>query len=130
MTISIDLECPEDDCDGMLVYRPEGNWGPWYGCAMWVETGCKGAHGCHADGTPLGVPANTATKQARMRAHKAFDALWKREEGGTMRRKDAYAWLQKAMGLSADETHIGRFNEEQCAQVCTLVKEKGGTDGR
>lgn len=59
----------------------------------------------------MGIPANKATKKARIRAHAAFDSLWK---GGPFSRAQAYSWMQVVMGMTPDDAHIGRFTEEQC----------------
>lgn len=76
---------------------------------------CDAYVGCHpGTATALGRLANKPTRKARQAAHAAFDPLWK--EGG-MSRRQAYAWLQKALSLSEDECHIGMFSIEQCERV-------------
>lgn len=100
----------------MLVLK-KSKYGHFYGCETWHCTACPGAHGAHADGTPLGIPASKATREARMRAHAAFDRLWKGPKA-RMRRHAAYAWLQEAMGMTADAAHIGRFTIAECDEVC------------
>jgi ssDNA-binding Zn-finger/Zn-ribbon topoisomerase 1 len=97
-------------------------YGKFYGCTRYPE--CKGTHGAHPDGRPLGTPADRETKDARIEAHQAFDTLWKRPHG-KMQRQEAYLWLQKRMGLSADECHIGRFTKEQCEQVIDIIRDSG-----
>jgi hypothetical protein len=69
----------------------------------------------------LGIPADKATKKARMRAHAAFDGLWK---GGPYNRAQAYSWLQRAMEMTPDEAHIGRFTEEQCDLLVERVNRE------
>lgn len=93
-------------------------FGLFYGCTQFPA--CKAAHGAHKDGRPLGVPANKATKDARIAAHEAFDQIWKNKH---MKRKAAYAWMQTAMSLPADEAHIGRFTIEQCEQLKAAVQK-------
>jgi ssDNA-binding Zn-finger/Zn-ribbon topoisomerase 1 len=100
-----------------MVLR-KSRFGQFYGCTRFPE--CKGTHGAHPDGKPLGIPADSRTKQARIRAHAAFDELWK---DGRMRRPDAYRWMQQAMGLDVDGAHIGKFTIEQCDQLVTLVQQ-------
>lgn len=112
-----ELLCPE--CGARMVLKPS-RYGQFYGCVRWRETGCPGSHGCHPNGTPLGVPADRKTKDARIEAHAAFDTLWK--EGG-MRRKEAYRWMQQALDLDDDEAHIGNFTAEQCALLIQMVQE-------
>lgn len=48
-----------------------------------------------------------------MRAHTAFDRLWK--GGGD--RSAAYAWLAGALGISKNECHIGMFDVDMCKRV-------------
>ena len=91
----------------------------FFGCSRWPE--CNGIHGAHPDGTPLGIPANAVTKAARIRAHDAFDRLWK-DETSPLTRKQAYAWMQAAMGLTKEQAHIGNFDLIQCDTLIERVK--------
>jgi len=111
-----DLRCPEPGCDGKLTLK-ESKYGLFYGCGNWRRTGCRGSHGAHDDGAPLGKPADGETKRARMQAHSVFDQLWKGPTK-TLSRKQAYAWMQRAMNLSAAKAHIGMFTIEQCEELC------------
>ena len=112
------LECPE--CGAPMALRPsrfkEG--GVYYACTV---EGCSGAHGAHPDGTPLGKPADQATKKMRIAAHAEFDKLWQR---GGMSRTKAYAWMQKALGLSKDEAHIANFDSDTCTRLIKAVWAK------
>lgn len=115
-----DLDCPEPECGGKLVLK-QSRYGPFYGCTEWIKTRCPGAHGAHEDGKPLGIPAPKAVKQARMKAHASFDRLWK-ERPPRMSRGGAYVWMQRAMNMTPDEAHIGRFDVEQCERLCRHVE--------
>lgn len=108
------LACP--DCGSEMRLR-QSRYGTFYGCIRYPD--CKAAHGAHADGRPLGIPANKETKEWRIKAHAAFDQLWKT---GGMKRKAAYRWMRDAMELSADEAHIGRFDIAACRKLITLVE--------
>ena len=110
-----DLTCPE--CGARLLLKPS-RFGLFYGCEQWRMTGCQGAHGAHPDGSPLGTPADGKTKQARIQAHTAFDQLY---QSGRMKRADAYRWLRHAMGLTAEQAHIGKFTIEQCERLVTKI---------
>jgi ssDNA-binding Zn-finger/Zn-ribbon topoisomerase 1 len=113
-----DLKCGE--CGSLMSLRKSPKYkNPFYGCTEYPQ--CKGSHGAHPDGRPLGIPANKATKQARINAHIAFDHMWKTKK---MRRYDAYAWLSQSMRLPMEEAHIGRFTVEQCEQLIALVRKK------
>ncbi len=83
-----------------------------YRCAKYPECHCT--HLALHDGTPVGTVGDEVTRRARQDAHRALDALWK---GGPMTRRQAYAWLQAALGLDRTQTHIGRFNVEECQRV-------------
>jgi hypothetical protein len=120
MTIVTNLVCP--DCGGTLVHTTRGRFGPWYSCERWPD--CRGAHGAHPDGSPLGTPANAALRAARIRAHAAFDPLWvpgsNKKRG--RRRRAAYERLRAHMGLSKTDGHISKFSIEQCEQVIAYAR--------
>jgi len=54
-----------------------------------------------------------------MRAHEAFDPIWK---SGRMKRKEAYSWLSSALCIDVNDCHIGMFNEEACEQVVRVCE--------
>jgi len=109
-----DLVCAE--CGAKMVLR-ESKYGPFYGCTQYPQ--CKGAHGAHPDGKPKGKPGTAATKKARIEAHALFDRIWK--EKLVKNRGAAYKWMQKALGLSKSQAHIGEFSTEQCRQLMKAV---------
>ena len=110
-----DLKCGE--CGAQMVLRKSKKYKtPFYGCSRFPE--CRGAHGAHPDGRPKGVPADRKTNEARARAHAIFDRIWTQQR---MTRHQAYAWMSRAMGLSADAAHIGNFTLEQCGRLIELV---------
>jgi len=65
------------------------------------------------------TPADYQTRQARVRAHNAFDALWK---SGTLTRHNAYTKLAAYLKLPKRKVHIGRFNQQQCNQAIDFSK--------
>jgi len=120
------LNCPE--CGAGMTLRStskfkhaNGDDRLFYGCSRWPA--CKGTHGAHPSGAPLGTPATGDTKKARITAHAAFDRLWK-PLGARLTRDEAYLWMQSKMGLRSDEAHIGGFNAEQCAQLIQHVEKE------
>lgn len=120
--VRTDLRCP--DCGSLLAYLATvPGRRPFYGCTQHGKTGCRGGIGAHPDGSPVGTPADQATRDARVRAHDAFDSLWR---VGGFTRKEAYAWLQGAMGMLPDQAHIGRFDLEQCGAVVAHVEKRFG----
>jgi len=112
------LMCPE--CGAPMELRPS-RFGQFWGCTRYRATGCKGSHGAHPDGSPLGIPANAATKAARVRAHAAFDLLWKEKHVDS--RKAAYRWMQERLELSPEQAHIGSFSIEQCEALIVAVEQ-------
>lgn len=111
-----DLKCPE--CGGRLVFREKAKFGPFYGCERWPD--CRGAHSAHADGTPMGIPADQATRTRRHEAHLSFDSLrlelgWSKSQG--------YRWLAERMEMTPKQCHIGRFDIDQCNQVIDVCEK-------
>ena len=85
---------------------------------LWLCQPCGAWVGCHKGGTlPQGRLANKALRDAKIRAHAAFDPLWK---GGEMPRGDAYGWLADHMGLDRRDCHIGMFDVDQCSRVVMI----------
>ena len=72
-------DCP--DCGAPMELVPsqlgEDRW--YYRCTTYPD--CRGSHGAHPDGSPLGIPADAETREYRKLAHAAFDKLW--NGGGT-----------------------------------------------
>lgn len=115
LPIGTKLEHPCPECGSAMVLR-NSKFGLFYGCIEYPS--CRATHGAHKDGRPLGVPAKAETKQARIQAHAVFDQLWRRQH---MSRGGAYRWMQRAMGLSKEEAHIGKFTMDQCEALVRLV---------
>lgn len=115
------------DCGASMVLRlamkakkAEMNNRLFYGCSRYRE-GCRGTHGAHPNGAPLGVPASALVKQLRIQVHDLFDQLWKGEkQGKQLRRARAYAWLGQQMGIPDELCHAGRFDQSQCERAIGL----------
>ena len=107
----VPMACP--DCEGTLRRRYVKKYGKHqYIC----DRGCRAAIGCHPNGAVLGIPGNRETRLARMRAHAAFDAIWK---SGAMPRAKAYGWLSKQMGL--ERIHIAELDVAGCRRVIEIA---------
>lgn len=99
---------------GAIVYphRADLRGKRFYLCAP-----CNAWVGCHP-GTfaPLGRLANDELRKAKMRAHAAFDPLWR--EGC---RAVAYSLLAEALELTPAQCHIGYFDAAPCDRVVAVV---------
>ena len=121
---TLDVRCGE--CGYPMELRPS-RYGMFWGCTRFPA--CRGTHGAHPDGRPLGTPANTETKKLRIAAHEVFDATWK---NGQRSRTSAYRWLAKKIKLTFADCHIGSMDADQCRRVigyCTtrLQRTSGAT---
>lgn len=76
-------------------------------CRAWVGTH-RGTE------KPLGRLANAELRAAKVDAHAAFDAKWKRLEWS---RGAAYRWLAGALQIPKSECHIGMFDVDACRRV-------------
>ena len=93
----------------------------FYGCSRYPE--CKGVHGAHPDGKPLGVPANAETKAHRSEAHRMMERVqmlnrWSKDQ--------MYEFLAGRMGIDTHDCHIGMFGAEQCQRVVDICRQELG----
>lgn len=63
---------------------------------------------------PMGSLADAALRNKRIRAHRAFDQLWR---SGLMTKKEAYQWMQAEFGLHEDQAHIAQFGTYMCDRL-------------
>jgi ssDNA-binding Zn-finger/Zn-ribbon topoisomerase 1 len=117
-----DVQCP---ICGSKMRLKTSRFGLFYGCERWPA--CDATHGAHPTGEPLGLPADAETKRWRIRAHEAFDKLWKGGEA-TMTRSGAYRWMIHTLALPASEAHIGRFSKEQCERLIVALEARDQFD--
>jgi hypothetical protein len=86
---------------------------------------CKAWVGVHK-GTdkPLGRLANKELREWKIKAHAAFDPLWKAKMSQGHSKKSArnsgYAWLAEQMGIPREACHVGMFDVEQCKRVVEI----------
>lgn len=94
------------------------DYGPVYACMP-----CRAWVGCHkGTRTALGRLANKELRIAKMRAHAAFDPLWKKKIKNENIKKHeargaAYKWLSEVLGIASGDCHIGLFDVETCMKV-------------
>jgi hypothetical protein len=89
---------------------------------FWYCPDCKAWVGVHAGSTrPLGRLANKELRQAKMRAHSAFDPLY---QNGAMKRNSAYKWLGDTLGIPRRECHIGMMDVDMCNRVVAACRAR------
>ena len=111
------------ECDAPMILRhtvkhryPDGKPRLFFGCSNYPD--CKGTHGAHPDGTPVGVPADPETKKYRRSAHEAFDA-WR--DRRFLNKNRGYHLLSAAMEV--DELHIGACDIDDCKKIIELCNQ-------
>jgi len=117
----------------LLRYRGAGypyrsDYGP-----TWVCVPCQAWVGCH-DGTTnaLGGLANAELRGWKVKAHAAFDPLWKAKiaRDGCSKskaRKAGYRWLSEQLSIPYEKTHIGYMSIDECKMVvsiCSAIQPK------
>ncbi len=113
--------CPYCNGKAVLVHSsvvyPRSNYGNLWVCAHYPE--CDAYVGCHKGGdVPLGRLANAELREAKKRAHAAFDPWWQK---GGLNRSTAYEWLAQRLYISEADCHIGKFDVAQCERVCEVM---------
>lgn len=63
---------------------------------------------------PMGPLANGDLRHLRIRAHRAFDQVWR---SGVMPRETAYRWMADFFCIPLRDAHIGHFSEYRCQQL-------------
>ncbi len=89
---------------------------------FWACDPCGAYVGTHRkpEWAPLGRLANKELRLWKMKAHNAFDVIWK---NGKMKRTEAYEWLSIRLGITVDQCHIGEFDVSTCKRVVEVMKQ-------
>ena len=112
-------------CDQAADYVDSSEvYGRSYGM-MYLCRPCLAWVGVHkGTNKPLGRLANKELREWKIKAHAAFDPLWKKKMLKGFSKKEArnagYRWLAKQMGICREDCHIGMFDVEQCKQVVEI----------
>jgi len=103
-----------------FVYGSDSKSGHYlYVCDRYPH--CNAYVGAHRKNlTPMGTLANGDLRNKRIKAHHAFDLLWKQ---GPMTKSQAYRWMQAKFALRSDQAHIGKFSEYMCDQLIAVCTE-------
>jgi hypothetical protein len=122
-------------CESVAVFRPNkmiygrkyGNGMAWI-CLNFFKKGdkhCDSYVGCHADGRPLGTPANKQLRQTRYGVHEVFDPLWQLhgddKRKNNIERSKRYSQLARFLNIKKEECHIGMFDLEMCSKALEFV---------
>lgn len=102
------------------LVRSETRYGSRYGCPI---DGCD----VMCWGGSTSTPADQATRDARQRAHAAFDEHWKKRDGSNIvlhhgrgpgqRRHYTYTSLARVLGIPMEKCHIGMMSAVDCERV-------------
>jgi hypothetical protein len=95
---------------------------------IWLCRPCDAYVGTHRNSKnhePLGRLANAELRAWKVKAHAAFDPLWRtkmRRENCTKQeaRQAGYRWLAKQLSITVEECHIGCFDVEMCRRVVEI----------
>lgn len=103
---------------GSYVYGDKSKEEYLYVCANYPA--CNSYVGVHA-GTkiPKGTLANPELRKKRIKTHKIFDLLWKKN---LMSKKEAYRWMEYKMGLERNTGHIANFSDYRCEELMSICK--------
>jgi len=109
---------PAELVDSSVIYGPfKPDFGKFWHCSP-----CDAYVGTHRNSprhAPLGRLANKTLRHWKMRAHAAFDPLWK---SGRMTRVRAYDWMARRLEIPKEKAHIGKFDVEQCQKLVELME--------
>lgn len=113
-----EIICP--DCGSEMVLREtkkytykNGVARKFFGCVRFPD--CTATHGAHPDGKPLGVPADSDTKMARIELHDVCRKIWGEPKRG---KRPMYEWLKK----NALKEHIGEMSLDDIEKTKSLLK--------
>ena len=110
------------ECGSAMVLRqsPKFKNPYFYGCSQYPN--CTGTHTAHPDGSPCGIPANKETRGWRIKAHDAFDRVWKSQSlfkpVSERRKARSEAYKQLAIELQSEkDVHIAEADIEMCQKI-------------
>jgi len=111
------MKCPE--CGAEMILR-KSKYGMFYGCSRFPL--CKGTHGAHPNGKPLGFPGNKHLKRLRMLAHKELERHFGKWDGMDKKAKSKmYKWLRE----NTKSGHIGNMGKAEIIKLFTHLKKEG-----
>ena len=110
--------CPYCDQQARYMDSKHIYHGVSYGMS-YVCLPCQAWVGVHkGSDKPLGRLANAELRSWKIKAHAAFDPLWKSKK---MSRGAAYRLLQDKLGIDKSECHIGMFDVDTCKRTIEVL---------
>ena len=105
--------------DASFVYGEKALVEKLYVCSRYPE--CDSYVGVFRNSDiPKGSLADSELRNKRIRAHRAFDEIWK---SGIMTRGQTYQWMQYKFSLSKQQAHIGYFSDYMCEELMKACQE-------
>jgi len=123
LNLYLKVVCPYCMKDAVLTDSAEVYGGRSFGL-IWLcrlDSAWVGIHKNSHNHAPLGRLANKELREWKMKAHTAFDALWK---DGLMTRKAAYSKMQSLLDMTPAQAHIGKFDVEDCMRLVVKLDEE------
>lgn len=113
-------------CNGKVIYISNAKiYGRQYGSGYcYYCTECGAYVGTHKPWPRkvMGILADAAMRNMKVRCHALFDPLWMNTGAGrTRRRNKLYARLADLMGISVSDCHFGYFTIEQLRQAYEIL---------
>jgi ssDNA-binding Zn-finger/Zn-ribbon topoisomerase 1 len=122
MTGKEEVKCP--DCGSKMILRTtdkirtrDGKARVFFGCSRFPE--CRGTHGAHPDGRPLGVPGNAEVKRLRREVHSLLDEIF--GEWKELSRKEK-AEIYRFMKENTLREHVGEMLEPELLATIVILK--------
>lgn len=121
-----DVKCPVDGAPMVLrqtnKFRyKDGRPRKFYGCSRYPQ--CTEIHGCHPDGTPLGIPATKEIRDMRTAVHALAEKIWKWDD--RKQKAQMYAWMK----INTKSGHIAKMLEDELSdttvKLLELMKQRG-----
>lgn len=87
----------------------------FYRCINW--TTCRGSHGAHPSGRPLGIEAPARVRKKRQEVHELAARIWPWEDREA--KKAMYLWMRRH---AEERHHIGEMMEGELNRLADLLR--------
>lgn len=115
------VRCPE--CGSPMELKKtsrylhkDGSLRKFYSCTKFPD--CRGTHGAHPDGRPLGEPATHEVKQLRIKAHRLLERRFgKWNEISPRQKRIMYEWIRK----NTTSGHIAKMDKSELEEFILII---------